>query len=75
MDFTEKNDVVSIPRKPNGENNKKSYPSDLKKIYLTSVRWGVRHTFALMAFLGFTVLFALKSNLSVATVAMVSTSE
>ena len=35
-------------------------------------RWGTRHTFSLLAFLGFANIYAMRVNLSVAIVAMVN---
>ena len=37
--------------------------------------WGARHTFSLMGFLGFAVVYGLRVNLSVAIVAMVNSSK
>ena len=37
--------------------------------------WGTRHTFAILAFLGFANVYAMRVNLSVAIVAMVNTSK
>ena len=38
-------------------------------------RWGTRHTFVLLSFLGFANIYAMRVNLSVAIVAMVSSSD
>ena len=50
-------------------------PQHVQTTNTTRIRWGTRHTFALLSFLGFANIYAMRVNLSVAIVAMVSNSD